>query len=124
MESLTRKGLSLERLRSFLRVAEAGGFARAAPAEPVTQSQLNRQVRELEDALGCALFERRGRHVELTVSGERLAAVVRDLLSGLSEVSTGESRRTTVSLGAGDSVVQWVLLPAVAALRAKFPPCA
>ena len=55
---MTAKGLSLERLASFLAVVDARGIARAAPGQPVRQSQLSRQIGELERALGVALFER------------------------------------------------------------------
>lgn len=41
------KGMSLERLDAFLAVLEAGGIARAAPGQPVRQSQLSRQISEL-----------------------------------------------------------------------------
>ena len=36
-------GLSLERLRSFLAVAEAGSIAKAAKGDPTRQSQFSRQ---------------------------------------------------------------------------------
>ena len=59
LPSLT--GVSIDRLKSFLLVAEAGGHARAAPGDPVRQSQLSRQVSELEVALAQELFVRSGR---------------------------------------------------------------
>ena len=63
LPSLT--GLSLDRLNSFLQVAEARGLARAAPGDPVRQSQLSRQLKELENALGQVLFDRSSRGFEL-----------------------------------------------------------
>ena len=60
MDLLARKGVSLDRLRAFLEVFEAGGIARAAPLRAVRQSQLSRQLKELETALGQALFVRAG----------------------------------------------------------------
>ena len=113
------RGLSLDRLSSFLQVAEAGGLARAAPGEPVRQSQLSRQLKDLESALGQALFVRTGRGMELTSAGRALARVVRELGQGLTDVASAERGPVRVSLGAGDSVLQWLVLPGLAALRAE-----
>ena len=105
------RGLSLDRLGSFLQVAEAGGLARAAPGEPVRQSQLSRQLKELESALGQPLFLRTGRGMTLTPAGLALARVVRELGQGLTDVAAAERGPVRVSLGAGDSVLQWLVLP-------------
>lgn len=113
-------GLSLDRLSSFLQIAEAGGLARAAPGEPVRQSQLSRQLKELETALGQPLFLRTGRGMELTAAGRSLARVVRELGQGLTDVAAAEQGPVTVCLGAGDSVLQWLVLPRLPALTAAL----
>lgn len=110
------RGLSLDRLGSFLQVADAGGLARAAPGEPVRQSQLSRQLKELETALGQSLFVRTGRGMTLTPAGTALARVVRALGQGLTDVAASEQGPVRVSLGAGDSVLQWLVLPRLAEL--------
>jgi len=115
----TVKGLSLERLRAFLEVAEAGGIARAAPGAPVRQSQLSRQISQLETALSQAVFHRAGRRLILTPAGAQLVGVVRELSKGLTDVAS-TSGPVGVSLGGGDSVLRWVLLPAVGRLRQDF----
>jgi DNA-binding transcriptional LysR family regulator len=120
IDPITRKGLSLDRLRAFLEVYEAGGIARAAPAQPVRQSQLSRQLSELEGALAHALFVRAGRRLLPTDAGRRLARVVRELFTGLADTIaiTGPHR---VRVAAGDSMLAWVLLPALKQLRAECP---
>lgn len=114
------RGLSLDRLRSFLLVAEAGGHARAAPGDPGRQSQLSRQLGELERSLKQPLFLRRGKVMQLTAAGSALARVVRELDQGLEDVSAAEQGPVRVSLGAGDSVLQWLVLPKLGALRAAL----
>src|SRR5262245_19337050 len=96
------KGLSLERLTSFLTVVDAGGIARAAPGQPVRQSQLSRQLGELERALGVALFQRgtQGPRVP-SAAGAELARLVRDLSRGLDDVRRAEAGPLAVTLGAG-----------------------
>lgn len=118
------QGVSLERLASFLAVATAKGFARAAPGNPVRQSQLSRQVSELQEALGgCKLIERRGRGVVVTAAGERLATAVRALARDLDDLRGGAADEPLrFTLGAGDSLLQWWVVPRLAeGLRAGAP---
>lgn len=115
LPSLT--GLSLDRLASFLRVADAGGLALAAPGDPGRQSQLSRQMTELEGALGQPLFVRTGRRKQLSAAGHELARVVRELSQGLADVSAAAQGPVRVALGAGDSVLQWLVLPKLGHLK-------
>lgn len=120
MSISSRQGLSLDRLSSFLQIAEAGGHARAAPGDPVRQSQLSRQLKDLETALGQQLLSRTGRGMELTPAGAALARVVRELGQGLADVAAAERGPVKVSLGAGDSVLQWLVLPRLGELGAAL----
>ncbi len=112
-----RKGISLERLGAFLAIYEAEGIARAAPDDPVRQSQLSRQLGELERALATTLFERRGRSLVPTAAAAALARVVRDLGAGLAEAAHAPIEERAWTLGAGGSAIHWLVLPALAAQR-------
>jgi LysR family cyn operon transcriptional activator len=57
-------------LRYFKALADCLNFTRAAERVHVTQSTLSHQIRQLEDELGVALFERTGKRVLLTAAGE------------------------------------------------------
>lgn len=48
-------------LKAFETAARHGHFGRAAEELCVTHSAINRQVRNLEESLGIALFEKSGR---------------------------------------------------------------
>ena len=115
---MASKGLSLERLESFLAVVNAGGIARAAPGAPVRQSQLSRQLAELEKALGVALFEKgtQGPRVP-SATGGHLARLVRDFQRGLDDVRRAEAGPLAMVIGAGDSVIHWLLVPVMQELR-------
>jgi len=109
-------GLSLDRLRSFLEVAEAGNIAKAAKADPTRQSQFSRQVKELEDFFGVALTRRVGRRIEITAEGHRLAAVIRRHFSELDDFrETMAGRPINVRLGAAASLLEWTVIPKLAA---------
>ena len=57
-ELLSEGGLSLDRLKNFCAVAEAGGIARVAGGDPAKQSLYSRQLRELEQFFGAELTRR------------------------------------------------------------------
>ena len=62
--------MELRHLRYFLAVAAALNFTRAAERVHVTQSTLSHQIKQLEDELGIALFDRIDKRVVLTEAGE------------------------------------------------------
>jgi LysR family hca operon transcriptional activator len=62
--------LELRHLRYFVAVAETGSLTLAAEQRLHTsQPSLSRQIRDLEHQVGCELFSRGARGVELTVAG-------------------------------------------------------
>jgi DNA-binding transcriptional LysR family regulator len=108
-------GLSLDRLRSFLKVAEAGNLATAAQGDAVRQSQYSRQIKELEGFFGVALTRRVGRRIEITEEGRRLAMVVRRQFSELDDFRESMAGRCVrVSFGVQGSVLEWLLVPRLA----------
>ena len=105
-------GLSIERLRSFCQIAEAGSVVTAARRNPVRQSQFSRQIRDLERSLGTKLFAREGKQLKLTAGGVKLAALTNAYFSALRELKEKEGEESKpLMLGAADSIVRWLLLP-------------
>lgn len=72
--------MTLEQLRIFLAVAERLHFTRAAEALHLTQSAVSAAIAALEGCYGTRLFDRVGRHVELTAEGTAFAAEAREVL--------------------------------------------
>lgn len=67
-------------LRSFLAVAQALSFTRAAERLTLRQSTVSQHVRRLEEAVGRPLLLRDTHSVELTVDGEAMISFARDIL--------------------------------------------
>ena len=74
------EAIELRHLRAFVAVAEELNFGRAAERLYITQPALSRQIRALEQLLGCELLRRSTHRVELTIAGEALLARTRPLL--------------------------------------------
>jgi len=73
----------LRHIRYLLAVAEHRNFTRAAEALHVSQPTLSQQIRQLEDSLGAALFDRSGRSIRLTDAGEAYVRFARLALQDL-----------------------------------------
>ena len=74
-------------LRTFVAIADQGGFTKAGELVNRTQSAVSMQIKRLEeDVLKRQLFERDGRQVRLTAEGQVLLGYARRILKLHSEV--------------------------------------
>lgn len=71
----------LKLLRTFVAVADAGGFAQAGVAMRVGLSTISGQIKALEDRLGLSLCSRGRAGFRLTEAGEAVLAEARQLLA-------------------------------------------
>jgi len=119
---LAEGGLSLDRLRNFCLIAEAGGITKAAEGDPAKQSLYSRQIKELETFFGVELKRRQGKGIALTDAGRQLAQLVRVHLVGLEDFRRSASALPKrLSIGAGNSILEWLVLPHIGALRERLP---
>lgn len=85
--------LNYHHLRYFRAVAHDGNLTRTAERLNLTQSALSVQIRKLEERLGHALFDRRGRKLHLTEAG-RIALDHADAIFKIGEELLGTLRET------------------------------
>ncbi|MBX9648058.1 MAG: hydrogen peroxide-inducible genes activator [Xanthobacteraceae bacterium] len=78
--------LTLKQLRYFESLARHGHFGRAADACAISQPALSMQIKEMEQELGAALFERGARQIRLTSFGEEFGLRVRNILRSVDEL--------------------------------------
>jgi LysR family hydrogen peroxide-inducible transcriptional activator len=79
--------LTLKQFRYFEALAQHQHFGRAAEVCAISQPALSMQIKELEDSLGTALFERGPKQVRLTHFGAEFAARIRPILRAVDELS-------------------------------------
>ena len=85
--------LNYHHLRYFRAVAHDGNLTRTAERLNLSQSALSVQIRQLEERLGHALFERRGRQLHLTEAG-RIALDHADAIFSAGEELIATLRQT------------------------------
>ena len=72
--------MTITQLGTFLKIMETKNFTAAAGLLGYAQSTVTTQIRQLEEELGCLLFDRLGKTVSLTPEGERLSARAEKML--------------------------------------------
>jgi len=89
--------LNLKHLRYFWAVAREGNLTRAAARLHVSQSAVSIQIKNLEDDLKTALFERRGKQLILTEAGrialdhaDAIFSLTDELVATLQQGSVGQ----------------------------------
>jgi LysR family cyn operon transcriptional activator len=73
--------MELRQLSYFVKAAETLHFTEAAEAVFITQSTLSQQIKQLENELGMLLFDRVGKHVQLTEAGRVFLQHARRMLA-------------------------------------------
>ena len=117
-----QSGLSLERLKTFREIVAAGGITAAAGDDSNRQSQFSRQLKELERYFGVELLKRGHGPAELTDAGQRLYEIVGHTLRALEEFrGTCAGQPIELVVGAGESLIQWLLLPRLPGLAEAHP---
>jgi LysR family glycine cleavage system transcriptional activator len=121
--------LPLNTLAAFRAAAEVQNLRAAADTLHLTHSAVSQQIRGLEDHLGFALFERRGRRVLLNAAGR---ALLRSVQAALAELDDGVQAAAAAAAGTAQrlrvtvlpSFAQRWLLPRIGRWRERYPDLA
>ncbi|SEC87203.1 LysR family transcriptional regulator [Pseudomonas anguilliseptica] len=113
-------------LRAFLETAETGSLSAAARKLGQSQPTLSRQVAALELALGVTLFERVGKTMALTTTGQELLGHARVMGTAAHELglaATGRSEEVAgvVSVATSDAVAAYLMPKILLQIREAAP---
>lgn len=119
-------GVTIKHLRYFEALAHHGHFSRAAEACAISQPALSLQIKELEELLGAALFERGARQTRLTALGQEFVVRVREILRGvdeLADLARGSCNPLAgrLRIGVIPTVAPYLLPSVIRHLAARFP---
>jgi len=118
--------MDLRQLRSFLVLGEELNFHRTARRLHLSQPALSRQIRQLEEEMGCRLLDRDRKRVELTAAGAYLLSRGRDLIESADRL-TNELRQgwkpegQTLSFGYTEAAMAGFLPDLLRRCRKQFP---
>ena len=118
--------MTLVQLRHLLALADSGSFSRAAEGVCLTQPALSRSIQALEDELGQPLFDRLGRHSELTPFGRAMTVRARQVLDDADalrdhgrRLARGEAAELRLGLGSGPGAM--LMTPLLMSAAARHP---
>ena len=119
------RGVTIRQLQIFATAAAHLSFARTSEQLHLTQAAVSLQVKQLEDLVGLALFERRGRKVHLTEAGEHLSRYARVVLDALRDADAAITalkgmRGGRIAVGAV-STAKYFAPALIARFRQRYP---
>mgnify|MGYP002401057632 CR=1 FL=1 len=117
--------LDVKQLRYFTTIANEGQISRAAKKLHMAQPPLSQQLKLLEQELGTLLFERKGKHLELTAPGKTLYKKAVTILNLLEETvkevkETEQGIRGALAIGSVKSGFSY-LIKHIRRFREKYP---
>lgn len=118
--------IDLRRIRSFVALAEHGGFRVAAEALGVSQPTLSAHIMELEAELRVPLVSRTTRRVRLTSMGDKFLARARRAIEELESAALelrdeAALKRGRVIVACNPTLAEYTMPAVVRAFADKFP---
>ncbi|MFT3688407.1 LysR substrate-binding domain-containing protein [Paenirhodobacter sp.] len=91
--------MNFQQIRAFHMVAKEGSVRRAGEILSLSQPTVSQHLKGLEDRYGLRLFEKRGRGIALTETGQQLYSVTERLMAQVEEVEDLLRQRTGSASG-------------------------
>jgi DNA-binding transcriptional LysR family regulator len=118
--------ISYDWYRVFETVVACGSISSAGEKLYISQPAVSQIIKQLENALGCALLIRTAKGVKLTSEGE---ALYKHIALGLEQIRLGERRLESmlnldsgeIRIGASDMTLKYYLLPYLEEFHRLYP---
>ncbi len=100
--------MNLRHLQTFCTLSKEKNFTKTAALLGCAQSNVTTQIKLLESELGVLLFERIGKHISLTLEGERLLSYAKKILSLSEEISSLYKHPGRLTIGITESIAAYL----------------
>lgn len=118
--------MNIKQLKYFITIVEEGTISAAAKKLYMSQPPLSKQILQLENELGCTLFQRTPRQILLTEAGkflyEKAKAVVLMMTTTQEEMHTfNKENAGIIRVGITSSISSWDIVQLFAKFAGKYP---
>ncbi len=90
--------MNLQHLRYLVAFSEHRTLTDAADSIGISQPAISRALHELEQELGCTLFQRAGRRLELTIAGQDVVTAARRGLAAIEDIRRVSDRHAATNI--------------------------
>ena len=119
----SESGVSLARMQSLEKVVRAGSITAVAQGDATLQSQLSKQIADLEKSLGLALLDRSQKPYAPTEEAKLLADACNRFVREVTDITeTASGLQRPIVVGAGEVVIREFLIPKIGRQKAGKTP--
>ncbi len=117
--------MNIRQLETFYWIARLGTFSAAAERLHTSQANVSARIRELESELDVTLFDRIGRHVQLTLKGRELLVHAEKVVADAAKLRLAAGKpdmvQGVVKIGVGEVIAARSLVAMINELKRYFP---
>jgi DNA-binding transcriptional LysR family regulator len=117
--------MNIRQLETFYWIAQLGTFSAAAERLNTSQASVSARIRELEEELDVALFDRIGRQVQLTVKARELLLHAEKVVAAAAQLRLAAGKpdmgQGVVKIGLGEAIATRCLVAIINELKRCYP---
>lgn len=113
--------INIELLKNFYVVAKYKNITKASEVLLISQSALSKSIKNIENQLGCNLFVRSKKGVELTKQGEILFESTEKIIDILNKDLSKITNTKTINILVGQVLANNILFPYIHLFKKKYP---
>jgi DNA-binding transcriptional LysR family regulator len=117
--------LNIENIEAFVYVIHCGSFNKAAEALYLSQPSVTARIKSLEQELGCKLFDRMGKQIQISEDGKRFLPYAQQLLlvykTGKLHINQKKSQPNEYRIGCTVSAANYIIPDLLPYLKERFP---
>lgn len=117
--------MNIENIEAFVHVIHFGSFNKAADALFLSQPSVTARIKSLEQELNCKLFDRTGKHIQISEDGKRFLPYAQQLLlvykTGKLQIQQKKALPNQYRIGCTVSAANYIIPELLPYLQSCFP---